>query len=187
MRSETRESVESCGASSHNTPVTARGSAHVARGASLTVAAIEVPLADSRRFGILDVDEDNRVTGFQEKPAAGRPAPWNPAYCLGSIGVYVFDFDALVGALTRDEDRQSSHDFGKDLIPYVVRHGKAMAHRFADSCVRSEGDGEAYWREDMVRVENMGAALGTGTDERLIAKRPLQASPDRKGRLAVRR
>ena len=118
--------------------------AHVARGAALTVAAIEVPVLESRRFGILDVDEDNRVTGFQEKPAAGRPAPWNPAACLGSMGVYVFDFDALVGALTRDAEEASSHDFGKDIIPKLVAAGERVyAYLFWDENKKAS----QYWRD----------------------------------------
>jgi glucose-1-phosphate adenylyltransferase len=118
--------------------------AHVARGAALTVAAIEVPLADSRRFGILDVDEDNRVTGFQEKPLAGRPAPWNPSFCLGSMGVYVFDFETLVGALTRDAEAQTSHDFGKDIIPKLVAAGERVyAYLFWDENKKAS----QYWRD----------------------------------------
>jgi glucose-1-phosphate adenylyltransferase len=118
--------------------------AHVARGAALTVAAIEVPLADSRRFGILDVDDDNRVTGFQEKPAAGKPAPWNPAFCLGSMGVYVFDFDALAGALVRDAEEPSSHDFGKDIIPKLVAAGERVyAYLFWDENKKAS----QYWRD----------------------------------------
>jgi glucose-1-phosphate adenylyltransferase len=118
--------------------------AHVARGAALTVAAIEVPLADSRRFGILDVDEDSRVTGFQEKPAVGRPAPWNPSFCLGSMGVYVFDFDALAGALARDAEEQTSHDFGKDIIPKLVAAGdRVYAYLFWDENKKTS----QYWRD----------------------------------------
>jgi glucose-1-phosphate adenylyltransferase len=118
--------------------------AHVARGAALTVAAIEVPLADSRRFGILDVDEDNRVTGFQEKPAVGRAAPWNPAFCLGSMGVYVFDFDTLVAALMRDAEEPSSHDFGKDIIPELVTAGERVyAYLFWDENKKAS----QYWRD----------------------------------------
>jgi glucose-1-phosphate adenylyltransferase len=116
----------------------------VARGAVLTVAAIEVPLADSRRFGILDVNEDNRVTGFQEKPAVGRPAPWNAAAGLASMGVYVFDFDTLVAALAKDAEEPTSHDFGKDIIPKLVASGERVyAYPFWD-----ENKKEAqYWRD----------------------------------------
>jgi glucose-1-phosphate adenylyltransferase len=118
--------------------------AHVARGAALTVAAIEVPQADARRFGILEVDEDNRVTGFQEKPATGRPAPWNPAACLGSMGVYVFDFETLSKALITDAEEATSHDFGKDIIPRLVAAGERVyAYLFWDENKKES----QYWRD----------------------------------------
>src|SRR5512136_928827 len=69
---------------------------HIARGARLTVAALEVPLADAHRYGVLDVDAEGRVDGFREKPDAAQPAPWNPAVCLASMGIYIFDTDLLV-------------------------------------------------------------------------------------------
>src|SRR4029453_12464764 len=69
---------------------------HIARGAVLTVGAIEVPVAESRRFGVLEVDEDSRLTGLQEKPAAASPPPWNAGMCLGSMGVYIFETAVLV-------------------------------------------------------------------------------------------
>ncbi|MET0553434.1 MAG: glucose-1-phosphate adenylyltransferase [Vicinamibacteria bacterium] len=118
--------------------------AHVARGAALTVAAIEVPQADARRFGILEVDEDNRITGFQEKPAHGRPAPWNPAACLGSMGVYVFDFETLSKALVTDAEEATSHDFGKDIIPKLVAAGERVyAYLFWDENKKES----QYWRD----------------------------------------
>src|SRR5512139_846731 len=75
---------------------------HIARGAALTVGAIEVPLAESERFGVLEVDEDSRITAFREKPEIARPLPWNPASCLGSMGIYIFDTSLLVSELRRD-------------------------------------------------------------------------------------
>jgi glucose-1-phosphate adenylyltransferase len=118
--------------------------AHVARGAALTVAAIEVPQADARRFGILEVDEDNRITGFQEKPATGRPAPWNPSACLGSMGVYVFDFETLAQALVTDAEEATSHDFGKDIIPRLVAAGgRVYAYLFWDENKKES----QYWRD----------------------------------------
>ena len=81
---------------------------HIARGAVLTVGAIEIPTAESRRFGILEVDEDSRITGFQEKPAAATGSPWNPDFALGSMGIYIFDTDVLVRELARDAE--AGHD-----------------------------------------------------------------------------
>jgi glucose-1-phosphate adenylyltransferase len=118
---------------------------HIARGASLTVAAIEVPLAESRRFGVLSVDEDSRLIGFQEKPATAAPTPWNPNVCLGSMGIYIFDVQVLVRELLRDaEDAGSSHDFGKDLFPHLVAAGeKVFAYLFWDENKKES----KYWRD----------------------------------------
>jgi glucose-1-phosphate adenylyltransferase len=117
---------------------------HIARGASLTVAAIEVPVADSRRFGVLEVDEDSRITGFQEKPLTALPTPWNPGYCLGSMGIYIFDFDVLVRELLKDAEEQSNHDFGKDIIPSLVTRGERVyAYLFWDENKKES----KYWRD----------------------------------------
>jgi glucose-1-phosphate adenylyltransferase len=118
---------------------------HIARGACLTVAAIEVPLQESRRFGTLSVDEDSRVVGFQEKPPAAQPSPWNPACCLGSMGVYIFDTEVLVRELLRDaEEPGSSHDFGKDIIPKLVAGGERVyAYLFWDENKKAS----KYWRD----------------------------------------
>ncbi len=117
---------------------------HIARGASLTVGAIEVPIADSRRFGILEVDEDSRVTGFQEKPQAATPTPWNAGFALGSMGIYIFDFEVLERELLRDADEATSHDFGKDIIPSLVSRGERVyAYLFWDENKKES----KYWRD----------------------------------------
>jgi len=117
---------------------------HIARGACLTVAAIEVPLAEAKRFGVLEVDEDNRVTGFQEKPETAPALPWNAGFCLGSMGIYIFDTDVLVRELTRDAEEDTSHDFGRDIIPKLMGAGERVyAYLFWD-----ENKKEAkYWRD----------------------------------------
>jgi glucose-1-phosphate adenylyltransferase len=117
---------------------------HIARGASLTVGAIEVPIADSRRFGVLEVDEESRIVGFQEKPASARSTPWNPGFCLGSMGIYIFDVDVLVRELLRDAEEDSSHDFGKDIIPKLVGAGERVyAYLFWDENKKES----KYWRD----------------------------------------
>jgi glucose-1-phosphate adenylyltransferase len=117
---------------------------HIARGAGLTVAAIEVPLADSRRFGVLEVDEMSRIVGFQEKPATAAPTPWNPGFCLGSMGIYIFDTDLLVRELQRDAEEDTSHDFGKDIIPRLVQGGERVyAYLFWDENKKES----KYWRD----------------------------------------
>jgi glucose-1-phosphate adenylyltransferase len=118
--------------------------AHIALGAQLTIAAIEIPLAESRRFGVLEVDDRSRVTGFREKPESAMPTPWNPDYCLGSMGVYIFDMDVLVREVVRDAEEATSHDFGKDVIPKLVAGGaSAHAHLFWDENKKES----KYWRD----------------------------------------
>jgi glucose-1-phosphate adenylyltransferase len=117
---------------------------HIARGASLTLAAIEVPVAETRRFGVLEVDEDSRVTAFREKPEQAAPTPWNPGYCLGSMGIYIFDFDFMVRELQRDAEQTTSHDFGKDIIPKLVAGGERVyAYLFWDENKKES----KYWRD----------------------------------------
>ena len=117
---------------------------HIARGARLTVAAIEVPLADARRFGVLEVDDDARVVGFREKPETPPAAPWSPGACLGSMGVYIFDVDVLVRELQRDAEADSTHDFGRDIIPRLVAAGeRVFAYLFWDENKKES----QYWRD----------------------------------------
>jgi glucose-1-phosphate adenylyltransferase len=117
---------------------------HIARGAALTVGAIEVPLADSIRFGVLEVDEDSRVTAFREKPDTARPLPWNPETCLGSMGIYIFDTSLLVSELRRDAEQDTNHDFGRDILPRLVTAGERVyAYLFWDENRKAS----QYWRD----------------------------------------
>jgi glucose-1-phosphate adenylyltransferase len=94
------------------------------------------------------VDRQDTIKTFIEKPADPPGIPDKPDHALASMGIYVFDTKYLFELLSRDAaDPASSHDFGKDLIPWVVSHGKAVAHRFSASCVRSAQEAEAYWRD----------------------------------------
>src|SRR5262245_20081207 len=94
---------------------------HQERGASVTLATIEVPVADASRFGIIAVDENERVAGFQEKPKDPAAIPGSPDLALASMGVYIFDTDVLVHALEADAKLEASHhDFGKDIIPALI-------------------------------------------------------------------
>ena len=121
---------------------------HLETGADVTVACIEVPREEATAFGVMDVDAEGRVVRFLEKPADPPGMPEAPDKALASMGIYVFGADFLYDQLRRDAaDSSSTHDFGTDIIPYLVRHGHARAHRFSQSCVRSEFDGEDYWRD----------------------------------------
>ena len=121
---------------------------HVNAGADVTVACIEVPLAEAGGLGIMRVDHENRIIAFDEKPEHPAELPDRPGYALASMGIYTFRRDTLRDQLRRDAaDPHSSRDFGRDLIPHLVRHGKAVAHRFVQSCVRSRAEGDVYWRD----------------------------------------
>jgi glucose-1-phosphate adenylyltransferase len=121
---------------------------HVDSGADVTVACLEVPVADAGGFGVMQVDGEDRIVSFAEKPAEPAEMPARPGWALASMGIYVFRRDLLNDQLRRDAaDPNSSRDFGKDIIPWMVTHAKAVAHRFTSSCVRSRAESEVYWRD----------------------------------------
>ncbi|MDB5439680.1 MAG: Glucose-phosphate adenylyltransferase [Caulobacteraceae bacterium] len=121
---------------------------HVNQGADVTVACLTVPIEDAKGFGVMKVDKNDRIVDFVEKPANPPSILGNPNMALASMGIYVFDTKKLFELLERDAaDPDSSHDFGKDIIPRLVKNGKAVAHPFDRSCVRSKPDAEAYWRD----------------------------------------
>jgi len=121
---------------------------HAQQQADVTVGCIEVSRMEATGFGVMHVDENDRIIAFVEKPADPPPMPDNPDMALASMGIYVFKTDFLLDQLRRDaDDTSSSRDFGKDIIPYLVKHGKAVAHRFTESCVRSGSERESYWRD----------------------------------------
>jgi glucose-1-phosphate adenylyltransferase len=121
---------------------------HVDSGADVTIGCLEVPRMEATGFGVMHVDEKDVIIDFVEKPADPPGIPGNPDMALASMGIYVFHTKFLMDILRKDAaDPNSSRDFGKDIIPYIVQHGKAVAHRFAESCVRSETEAHAYWRD----------------------------------------
>ena len=121
---------------------------HATRKADVTVGCIEVPIERARAFGVMSVDADDRIVEFAEKPQHPNGIPGDEGHALASMGIYAFDTGFLIEQLTRDaDDPQSSHDFGKDLIPYVVPRYRTYAHRFASSCIREDDQQEPYWRD----------------------------------------
>jgi glucose-1-phosphate adenylyltransferase len=121
---------------------------HVDSGADVTVGCLTVPREEASAFGVMAIDESDRITSFLEKPADPPGTPADPDIALASMGIYVFSWPFLRDLLMRDaEDPDSGHDFGGDLIPRIVAGGTAMAHRFEDSCVRHSPDAPAYWRD----------------------------------------
>ncbi|WP_127478220.1 glucose-1-phosphate adenylyltransferase [Sulfurivermis fontis] len=120
--------------------------AHKAGGADVTVAAMEVPLGAARAFGVMAVDDADRIIGFEEKPAAPKPIPGQPDEALVSMGIYVFSTALLLDELRRDHaDEASSHDFGKDILPRLIASRKVMAYRFGGDTGRVTPD--RYWRD----------------------------------------
>jgi glucose-1-phosphate adenylyltransferase len=121
---------------------------HVESGADVTVGCIEVPRMEATGFGVMKIDKTSRIVDFVEKPADPPGMPDNPNMALASMGIYVFQTKRLIELLQEDaDDPKSNHDFGKDIIPALVRGGKAVAHRFSDSCVLSDDQAEPYWRD----------------------------------------
>jgi glucose-1-phosphate adenylyltransferase len=121
---------------------------HVEQNADVTIGCIEVPRLDARAFGVVHVDEFDRVVGFLEKPADPPGMPDKPEMAFASMGIYCFRTEFLFEELRRDAaNADSEHDFGKDIIPYIVKNGRAVAHRFERSCVRTTFEAEAYWRD----------------------------------------
>ncbi|MEH3047220.1 glucose-1-phosphate adenylyltransferase [Sphingomonas adhaesiva] len=121
---------------------------HCDSGADVTVACMEVPRLEASAFGVMHVDAQDRIVDFVEKPADPPSIPGQPDVALASLGIYVFHTRVLIEELKRDAGTEgSSRDFGKDIIPHLVKGGKAIAHRFSASCVRSPDEPAAYWRD----------------------------------------
>tara|TARA_R110002073_G_scaffold38573_2_gene110553 strand:+ start:1222 stop:2478 length:1257 start_codon:yes stop_codon:yes gene_type:complete len=121
---------------------------HVESGADVTIGCIEVPRMEATGFGVMKVDTNDNVLDFVEKPADPPAMPGDPDQALASMGIYVFETEFLFQLLREDAaDPNSSNDFGKDIIPKIVKNGKAMAHPFSRSCVRSGLEQKAYWRD----------------------------------------
>jgi glucose-1-phosphate adenylyltransferase len=116
---------------------------HDERRAAVTLAAIEVPIADSSRFGIVAIDSEERVIGFQEKPQVPNAIPGSADFALASMGVYIFEMDVLVRALDADAALPTTHDFGTDIIPALIPEVLVYAYRFYDENKKSS----KYWRD----------------------------------------
>jgi glucose-1-phosphate adenylyltransferase len=121
---------------------------HVDRRADISIACVDVPISLADQYGVMALDDEGHVVGFQEKPVNPIPAPGTTDIALASMGVYAFDANFLYDVLVRDAaDDSSAHDFGRDIIPRLIRDGrKVYGHRFIDSCVNMT-DGRPYWRD----------------------------------------
>jgi len=123
---------------------------HSKRQAVLTVAAIRVPIQDAHHFGIIEVDEEWRMTGFVEKPEnAPKTIPGNPDYVLASMGNYIFERGPLVDELKKDsKDKNSDHDFGKNILPKMFPEGNVFVYDFSQNFIPGlEEEEKGYWKD----------------------------------------
>jgi glucose-1-phosphate adenylyltransferase len=134
--------------------------AHIDKGADLTVGCINVPVRDSMHFGVMQVDAEDRIIGFQEKPKDANPMPGDPHHILASMGIYVFTARLMYELLCQDATRpESDHDFGKNIIPGMIGSQKIYAFRFRDKnrkatpYWRDVGTLDAYYQANMDLIE----------------------------------
>ena len=121
---------------------------HVDAGADATLACLTIDQVEAHRFGIVQIDQNDHVTSFVEKPNFLNDQIADQDKCLASMGIYIFTFDFLLDQLRRDAaDIDSQHDFGKNIIPSCIGHGKVIAHHFDKSCVCDEQSDQIYWRD----------------------------------------
>jgi glucose-1-phosphate adenylyltransferase len=121
---------------------------HVDSGADVTVGCIEVPRMEAVGFGVMKVDETDKILDFIEKTAYPPAMPGHPDMALASMGIYVFETERLCEMLKAAEGKEGyGHDFGGDIIPDIVKNGTAIAHPFSRSCVRSGLEEKPYWRD----------------------------------------
>lgn len=122
---------------------------HLDNQADVTIAAYPTPIEDGKRFGVLQVDDDWRITEFQEKPDAPKAIPGRTTHCLASMGNYVFTVSTLIEMLKDDVGRRDSeHDFGKDVLPRALQEGKRMfAYDFARNPIPGQSGPNTYWRD----------------------------------------
>ena len=132
---------------------------HLENKADLTIACMEVPLSEGKRFGIIKTDEENRIVGFHEKPSEPIPSPNNPEASLASMGIYLFNTTTLVKAIIDDAKQDTNHDFGKNIIPEMIHSKRVYAYPFADGTNnnlnywRDIGTLDAYWEANMDLVQ----------------------------------
>jgi len=122
---------------------------HLRSGSDLTVSAIPVPIEKANELGVMEVDENWRIIGWEEKPANPKPMPGNPSIALASMGNYIFETEVMHDILEKDHnDSNSSHDFGKNIIPKMIQSHKVFAYDFSTNTFPGQQDRErGYWRD----------------------------------------
>jgi glucose-1-phosphate adenylyltransferase len=122
---------------------------HEEKGGALSVASLPVRVEEAHHFGVIEVDRDGRMIGFQEKPTSNpKTIPGNENYVLASMGNYIFNTGCLLKELKKDaQDNDSDHDFGKDIIPKLFPQAPVYVYNFANNVVRGARESETYWRD----------------------------------------
>ena len=132
---------------------------HQGNEADFTIACMEVPLNEGKRFGVIETNKENRIIGFHEKPSEPIPSPNNPETTLISMGIYLFNTTTLVKAIIDDAKQDTNHDFGKNIIPEMIHSKRVYAYPFTDennnglSYWRDIGTLDAYWEANMDLVQ----------------------------------
>jgi len=135
---------------------------HKKNNADLTISVFEVPVEEAKRFGVIEINQNNEIVGFEEKPANPKPSLNNPNICLISMGIYLFNTETLVRRVVEDAKKpNSTHDFGKDVIPSMIGKDRVFAFPFIDENRKETkywkdiGTIEAYYEAnmDLVNVE----------------------------------
>lgn len=116
---------------------------HQRRRADLTISAIEVDLREAHRFGVIQVDDTGKVCGFEEKPERPKAIPGKRGKAFVSMGVYIFNRKTLIDILNEDAGMETSHDFGKDIMPYMYPNHRVFVYRFG----MTGGKDADYWRD----------------------------------------
>ncbi|WP_447962163.1 glucose-1-phosphate adenylyltransferase [Nitrospira sp. Ecomares 2.1] len=134
---------------------------HLDQEADVTVASLPVPIQAAKGFGIVEVNANHQIIGFEEKPASPKPMPENPEMAFSSMGNYIFNADILVKILEQDASQAGTHDFGRNIIPSLIKSHRVLAYDFMDNVVpgihpyeewgywRDVGTLEAYWQANM--------------------------------------
>ncbi|MCR4290747.1 MAG: glucose-1-phosphate adenylyltransferase [Candidatus Scalindua sp.] len=128
---------------------------HQEKRADLTIASMDVPLDEGKRFGVIEANEDNRIIGFHEKPSVPIPSPNNPDAAFASMGIYLFNTKTLVKVIIDDTKKNTNHDFGKNIIPDMIHSKRVYAYPFGDenNYWRDIGTLDAYWEANMDLVQ----------------------------------
>ena len=132
---------------------------HDTRKADITVPCIEVPIKDASRFGVIGIDNNQMIVGFDEKPANPKPTPSNPEMVLASMGIYLFNTEVLVKSVIEDAKKDTVHDFGRSIIPSLINKDRVFAFMFNDKnnktikYWRDIGTLDAYWEANMDLVQ----------------------------------